>query len=264
MSYIGNQITTAFTSMDKQDITGNGGTSYTLSHSVANANEIEVFVNNVRQEPTVAYSVSGTTLTMTGNVASTDSFYVVYQGKAVGTIVTPDGSVSSAKLDTNIAVAGNLDVGTIRSTNGTTAATIDASGIITKPNQPSFTGHLTSNQALTAYQANFLTGFTCPSHGNVGSHFNTSNGRFTAPVTGFYLFTGAVQCDLSNAIHIAFYMNGAAYEADSWINQGASLGGYATRIMYLTTNQYVNLTVLPTATTNASANRTRFQGYLLG
>ena len=112
MSYIGNQITTAFTSMDKQDITGNGGPNYTLSHAVANANEIEVFVNNVRQEPTVAYSASGTTLTMTGNVASSDDFYVVYQGKAVGTIVPPDGSVTSAKLDTNIAVAGDLTVDT--------------------------------------------------------------------------------------------------------------------------------------------------------
>lgn len=100
MGYVGNQTTTAFTSMTKQDITGNGGPNYTLSHAVANANEIEVFVNNVRQEPTVAYSASGTTLTMTGNVASSDDFYVVYQGKAVGTIVPPDGSVTNAKIDT--------------------------------------------------------------------------------------------------------------------------------------------------------------------
>ena len=108
MGYVGNQTTTAFTSMDKQDITGNGGASYTLSHAVANAQEIEVFVNNVRQEPAVAYTVSGTALSMTGNVASTDDFYVVYQGKAVQTVVPPDGSVTSAKLDTNIAIAGTL------------------------------------------------------------------------------------------------------------------------------------------------------------
>ena len=112
MGYVGNQTTNAFTSMDKQDITGNGGTSYTLSHAVANAQEIEVFVNNVRQEPAVAYTATGTALTMTGNVESTDDFYVVYQGKAVQTVVPPDGSVTSAKLDTNMAVSGNLAVGT--------------------------------------------------------------------------------------------------------------------------------------------------------
>ena len=86
--------------MDKQDITGNGGANYTLSHAVANEQEIEVFVNNVRQEGGVgkAYTVSGTALTMTGNVSSSDEFYVVFQGKAVGTIVPPDGSVGTAKL----------------------------------------------------------------------------------------------------------------------------------------------------------------------
>ena len=84
--------------MDKQTITGNGGASYTLTHAVANAQEIEVFVNNVRQEAGVAYTVNGTALNMTGNVASTDDFYVIYQGKALQTVVPPDGSVSTAKL----------------------------------------------------------------------------------------------------------------------------------------------------------------------
>lgn len=81
--------------MDKQTITGNGGTSYTLDHAVANVNEIEVFVNNVRQEPSVAYTVSGTALTMTGDVEASDDFYVVFQGKAVQTVVPPSSSVTT-------------------------------------------------------------------------------------------------------------------------------------------------------------------------
>ena len=108
MGYVGNQTTTAFTSMDKQDITGNGGANYTLSHAVANANEIEVFVNNVRQESGVAYTTNGTALNMTGNVASTDDFYVVYQGKAVGTIVPPDGSVSTTKIADDAVVTASI------------------------------------------------------------------------------------------------------------------------------------------------------------
>lgn len=102
MGYVGNQTTNSYTSMDKQTITGNGGTSYTLDHAVANVNEIEVFVNNVRQEPSVAYTVSGTALTMTGNVASSDDFYVVFQGKALQTVVPPDGSVTQAKLASSV------------------------------------------------------------------------------------------------------------------------------------------------------------------
>jgi len=112
MGYIGNQASSNFSSLAKQAITGNGGANYTLTTAVANANELEVFVNNVRQEPAVAYNVAGTALTMTGNVASTDDFYVVYQGKAVQTTVPTDGSVTSAKLDTNIAIDGDLTVDT--------------------------------------------------------------------------------------------------------------------------------------------------------
>lgn len=150
-------------------------------------------------------------------------------------------------------------------TGGGNRLLIDTSGRVTTPNQPSFTAHKTSDSAVTAYVTNTLTGWTCPSHGNVGSHFNTSNGRFTAPVTGFYLFTGAIQTNTLSSLHIAFHMNGAVYESDSWIDHGTNTAGAElTRIMYLTANQYVTLVMLPTINQNVNANRTRFQGYLLG
>ena len=98
MPYIGNQASSNFSSIEMQTLTGNGGTSYTLSKNVANQNEIEVYVNNVRQEPGVAYTANNNALTMTGNVVSSDGFYVIYQGKAVQTTVPPDGSVGTAQL----------------------------------------------------------------------------------------------------------------------------------------------------------------------
>ena len=99
MAYIGNEAQTAFTSFDRQLLTGDGTTGpYTLSHSVANEQEIEVFVNYVRQRPGDAYTASGNQLTMTGNVLSTDDFYVVFQGKAVQTVVPPAGSVTDSMI----------------------------------------------------------------------------------------------------------------------------------------------------------------------
>jgi len=109
MPFIGNTPDVNFTSFAKQTITGNGGTSYTLSHAVANENEVEIFVNNVRQEggSGKAYTVNGTALTMTGNVANTDSFYVIFLGKALQTTVPPDGSVTNAKVADNAGIAGS-------------------------------------------------------------------------------------------------------------------------------------------------------------
>lgn len=113
MGYVGNQSSNSYSSMIKQDITGNGGTSYTLNHAVANSNEIEVFVNNVRQEPTEAYGASGTALTMTGAVASTDNFYVVYIGKALQTVVPPASSITSNMMSGSAGVGSFLgDTGT--------------------------------------------------------------------------------------------------------------------------------------------------------
>ena len=56
MSYIGNPPAERFTSFDTS-LTGGSGTSFTLTHPVGNAQEILVMVNNVVQEPGVAYGV---------------------------------------------------------------------------------------------------------------------------------------------------------------------------------------------------------------
>lgn len=89
MPYLGTTPDAAFASIEYQDLTGVTGVpvkrGYTLDRTVGSPNEIEVFVSNVRQEPSVAYHVSGTNLTMTGDVETTDDFYIVYQGKAVAT-----------------------------------------------------------------------------------------------------------------------------------------------------------------------------------
>ena len=51
-----------------------------MSRSVGNANDIDVFVENVRQEPSIAYTVSGTTLSFTGTPATgSNNIYVVHK-----------------------------------------------------------------------------------------------------------------------------------------------------------------------------------------
>ena len=97
MALLGNPLAKAFSAIPMQSITGNGTAGpYTLNYSAGGDQDIEVFVNNVRQEPGVAYTVAGTSLTMTGNVLSTDDFYVVFQGSAQQTVNPPDSYTTTA------------------------------------------------------------------------------------------------------------------------------------------------------------------------
>jgi hypothetical protein len=71
-------------------------------------------------------------------------------------------------------------------TNDLIRMRITSGGLVTMPYQPSF--YATSTAGETAYTANQVIVFNTTRH-NTGSHYNTSTGRFTAPVAGKYLFT---------------------------------------------------------------------------
>ena len=100
MPFIGKQPTAGFASIVKDDFTADGSTTvFTLSKQVANANDIAVFVGNVRQEPTDAYTVNGTTLTMSAAPASAINFYVLHiAGTVESSVIPADGTISSAKI----------------------------------------------------------------------------------------------------------------------------------------------------------------------
>ena len=107
MPFLGKQQATGFISSTKQDLTPDGSTvAFTLDNAAASANDIEVFVGNVRQEPTDAYTVSGTTLTMSAAPASGVNFYVIHkQANQSATVPAAGTSVPG-----DFGVNGTLDV----------------------------------------------------------------------------------------------------------------------------------------------------------
>jgi len=102
----------------------------------------------------------------------------VAAGSAAAPSITPTGDSNTGiffpSADT-IAIAEG----------GTEALRIDSSGRVTMPYQPSFFAYATGNDTTVADATIIVFGAT--SH-NVGSHYSTSTGRFTAPVTGVYAF----------------------------------------------------------------------------
>ena len=175
MAYIGNPVDTAFTSLLKQDLTGASGTSLTLTHAVANANDIALYINNVRQEPTEAYSVNGTTITLTGTVAGTDDIYVIYLARAMQTTVPGDGSVSTAKIANSAVDLTSKVTGVLPVANGGAAST------------PIFQISSTASQSIPNNSSTQLTFNTA----NIDTHSITdvANNKvtITSATAGYYM-----------------------------------------------------------------------------
>ena len=113
MAYVGTPIDTTnqFQSLQGKRFSGDGSTTaFTLDIAPSSVFDIEVFVENVRQDPNSAYGISGTTLTFTGAPPSgTNNIYVVHQAKAVGTIDVPANGVVPASLASNI-ISGQTEL----------------------------------------------------------------------------------------------------------------------------------------------------------
>ena len=103
MPYLGTAAQGTFGTGTKDRFSGNNSsTSFTMSRSVSNANDIDVFVENVRQEPSIAYTVSGTTLSFTGTPATgSNNIYVVHKAASVN-VVPPSGRSTDNVADLQV------------------------------------------------------------------------------------------------------------------------------------------------------------------
>jgi len=130
----------------------------------------------------------------------------------------------------------------------TIAMKVHSTGQVTKPKNPAFRAYLSTEQTSNG---TITTGFTdnnttaSRAYDNNGD-FNTTTGRFTAPVSGVYIFS--IMWD-SNASQGGFNLlvNGSNYNV-MWEPTGLTNDGWESRYygthMKLSTNDYVQLTVV--------------------
>ncbi len=132
MGMIGNQPANNFLSVTKDTFNGNAS-SYTLSKP-ATTNGVAVYVENVRQIPTTAYSVSGTTLTFTGTTpAGTNNVYVLHHNSPASTATHPaaqDLTAVNGTMTGTLSVTGTSTLTGATTVGGTSNLTINNGDII--------------------------------------------------------------------------------------------------------------------------------------
>lgn len=135
MPYLGQKPKDTFTASASQTITGTGATSYSLNQTVTSPEDIEVFINNVQQQPTVAYTVSGQTITFDEALLSTDSCYVVFRGARAESRTHPAASnlqaadVTATNVNATAVTATTVTPTTLNATNVTVSGAFTSQGI---------------------------------------------------------------------------------------------------------------------------------------
>ena len=214
MPFIGNQPALSYTSFAKQDFTTSATTSYTLDNPVANENELALFINFVRQEPTTAYTASGTSLTLTSATSASDDMYCVYLGKAVQTVNPPNGSVGASQIaDSSIALGKLSATGTKDSTTFLRGDNTFASAGET--NTPYFLATLSGDQDIGYTGVWTKISMANEIHDSAGAYDHTTNYRFTPQTAGKYWvhcqlqFEATAGSDQTPDFRSAIYKNGA-------------------------------------------------------
>jgi len=84
--------------------------------------------------------------------------------------------------------SGAMDLSTIRSSTGNTAMSIDTAGRVTTSTRPAFLAYNSTNGWHNYAHGAARDMVWDSTRFNIGGHFNTSTGKFTAPVAGIYSF----------------------------------------------------------------------------
>jgi hypothetical protein len=145
---------------------------------------------------------------------------------------------------------------------------IDSAGRVTMPYQPYFAAEMNGNNSYVTMSTGAVFPYNNAPY-NVGNHFNTSNYRFTAPVTGKYLFTASIITNTSPIGRLMFYVNNSTdTNGIKWGISGSGTSGQGdtntSAIIFLNANDFVDVRSQSGSSVMYQSDHSSFTGMLLG
>jgi len=232
MAYIGVQPTDTYLSIASQQITGTGSATYTLDYSVSNEEDVAVFVNNVRQNVS-SYTVSSNQLTLGGTISASDSCWILFLGRTVGTKTPAVGSVTNDMLAGSIA---NSKLANSSITLNGSAVSLGGSATITQGITEADQWRMTANTTSGGGDYDITSNWSrvnSDGYGDIGTGMTESSGIFTFPNTGIWLIDFQVTSNLGSAdameTNIFTTTDNSTYSSASVTRVDSSVGGGETQ-----------------------------------
>ena len=161
----------------------------------------------------------------------------------------------------------------IWSSNNNVGLKTTNAGIVRQPNLPSFGVWKSGHVNISGSQTLEIGGWSTATYGhNIGGHFNTGTGRFTAPVDGRYVIIVSIMHGYTTGdyqVHLAINGGGNRFRTNDMHPNSASAwqNTNLTAVFNLSANDYVNTFVYNSSTMSyavyGGSGFSNMHGYLL-
>ena len=215
-------------------LTASATASYTLQLNSANfipntANQLLVSLNGVIQKPGSSFTVSGSTLTFSSALTSSDSIdFIIAMGEplligipsdgAVNTAQLANDAVTGAKIENNPTIAGNLTV----SGNTSASGTLTSTGLITASAGMAVGGTGSAN-TLDDYEEGTFTPTFGGSGGNPTVSYSVQLGTYIKVGKMVQLTVSVIASGTPSGGSGDLIINGVPFTAKSGIQQAGSI-----------------------------------------
>ena len=191
-------------------------------------------------------------------------------------IIATDNGGGNNKIDFSVNAGTSTDGSTNNVSGIAYAMRIDGSSRVSMPYQPAFKAGLSTSTSVGA-NSTIIFNDTSGIHFNIGGHYSTSTGMFTAPIAGRYIFsTVVIYQNMSagqpmddafyiyrNSTLVAYSFRRAEYEA-GYTGNGQYYVDHANILLNLAASDIVSIRNNRALEVHGNTAYCYFYGYMLG